>query len=503
MVYCKDEGTYSQPRGIYSYQRRIDSLYNKANYMRIWLCRYQYLSLYGPEYTQLENNQPKMYFDSLINQKDAAELDSIIDYASRHGISIMPCFFTFGDFEPYNSSHPDVSVWENNPFHTILGLQNPYDYFWNEEAYRITKNLIRYIIARWGYATNIMAWELWNEVGKLFESYPGTDCQKNAIKWHHDMASYIREIDPFHHCITTSTSDNNSIFYNTGFNDMDFVQHHKYENINTALLKKKLSYNAFTNVIDGHNSYPTKPIFLGELGFSANDLVHIEKDPKGVELHNVLWSSFFTSGMGSSSCWWWDYLDIQNLYSVFKPVYNFSRNLPLLSSTFSGYFNGLYSHDTDSLYFFGNLESYYIKNQTDDTIIGWCQDAAYSYQSLRRLTDYVNASGTTFIENGVFDPDGYVYTLNPLKKPQPIAYSDHITIRVNRNLPSTTEYLVRWYNTETGEIYPFEATTVLIQSTLTYNYISVEIPSSIINFQQNIVNNTFGDAVFVITRLHL
>lgn len=61
-----------KPLGIYQYKRYIDSLYNNCNYMRIFLNRCQYLSLYGSEYTQIENGLPKVYFDSIINQKDSA-----------------------------------------------------------------------------------------------------------------------------------------------------------------------------------------------------------------------------------------------------------------------------------------------------------------------------------------------------------------------------------------------------------------------------------------------
>ena len=60
---------FGQPLGIYDYERYIDSLSGFANYMRIWLNRYQYLSLYGREYTQIQNGAPTVYFDNTINQK--------------------------------------------------------------------------------------------------------------------------------------------------------------------------------------------------------------------------------------------------------------------------------------------------------------------------------------------------------------------------------------------------------------------------------------------------
>ena len=196
------EGTNENPKGIYDYDRYINTIEGSANYMRVWMSRYQYLSLYGPEYTEKVGKDPKVYFNSTLNQKDAAEFDHIVSYAAQHGISIMPCFFTFGDF---CEKHASASRWKNNPFNTILGLKSGDLFFSDKESKRITKNLIRYIVARWGYATNIVCWELWNEVDNIpCESLSKEQFARNVASWHDEMAKYIRSIDPFGHPITTS-----------------------------------------------------------------------------------------------------------------------------------------------------------------------------------------------------------------------------------------------------------------------------------------------------------
>ena len=92
---CLDYGTWTQPRGIDEYLRRIDSLAGNCNYMRIFLNRYQYLNFYGPEYAETPQS---VYFDSIINQKDAAELDYIVNYAAQNNINLMMCLLTHGDF---------------------------------------------------------------------------------------------------------------------------------------------------------------------------------------------------------------------------------------------------------------------------------------------------------------------------------------------------------------------------------------------------------------------
>lgn len=190
-----------------------------------------------------------VYFDSIINQKDSAELDYIITYALQHGIAIMPCIFTYGDFNSGNSMDPsDHSVWGNNPFQTVLGVTNDCacSYFTNEEAIRITKNLLRYIVARWGYATNIISWELWNEFDQMAGMCIGFKHFEQYVKsWHDMMANYIRFNDPFNHLISTSLASTNSYAYPIVFEKLDFVQGHNYQDIQNAESIRQLSYRLF------------------------------------------------------------------------------------------------------------------------------------------------------------------------------------------------------------------------------------------------------------------
>jgi len=196
------KGSSAYPKGIYDYNHYIDKMAGSANYMRIWLTRYQYLSLYGPEFTQMNGKKPTVYFDSSLNQKDAAELDHIIAYAAEKGINVMPCLFSFGDF---GNMHQSSCRWDNNPYNTVLGLKSPTMFFTDKEAKRIAKNLVRYIVARWGYATNIVCWELWNEVNNIpSDGQPEASFHANIVKWHEEMADYVRSIDPFKHLVSTS-----------------------------------------------------------------------------------------------------------------------------------------------------------------------------------------------------------------------------------------------------------------------------------------------------------
>lgn len=512
---CLDYCHFQQPRGIYFYEEHIDSLYNNANYMRIWLNRYQYLSLYGPEFTHFDNNDSvKVYFDSIVNQKDAAELDYITNYALQHDIAIMFSFFNQNDFRTSND-HCSPSIWVNNPFNYILNLYEPCDFFTNAEAIKITKNLIRYIISRWGYATNIMCWELWNEVDQATSLCSENDgIEQDIENWHDEMAAYIRKIDPFGHCISSSGA---KVYGNPQFQrlyqDLDIVQEHVYQSIQRASSKFEIPYSVFLGTNYGHSMYSSnpKPFFMGEFGFSHSHQPHTEeKDPMGISLHNSLWSSLFSTSIGSASFWWWSYLDTCHMYKRFTPVLNFCLNLPILSGTFTAYTTAKVKNEY-TLEFPNSIKTYYMINAAEDTIMGWSQDTAFAYQSLRWLTDSVRIEYVTLQNDSVvalyffkdsvppFDPDGYVYTLNPSKRPQPSSNSNTISLPVS-NRPVGSRYLVRWYDSETGNAFN---TGIIDYAYVQQNaqgnkYVSFTFPSYIRDLQRHIINNTFGDAVFVL-----
>lgn len=498
---CKSYYNFATPYGIYEYERRIDSLAGRANYMRIWLNRTQYLSLYGYEYTQTVGGNPPLYFDNTLNQKDAAELDHIIQYAAKNGIAIMPCIFTYGDFkaDPKHDGALDKNPadWRVNPYNTVLGLKSPTDFFTDKGAQRIARNLIRYIIARWGYATNIVAWELWNEISNMDLDKQAYDKYCDIVtQWHNDMARYVRSNDPFHHLVTTSIGyESESILFDRIFNDLDIVQFHHYANVQKARSKEQISHQLYLASLKEQRVYPKKLFFIGEFGFGSSDSKrYLEKDPHGIDLHNTLWSTLFSGTMSSASFWQWTALDKCGTHKAFKPMYIFSKSLPILSDSFDPRTTGEISKASkNKLVFPNSLETYYMVNAAEDTLYGWSQDTIFTYQSLRRLSDKVG-SNEHFVDNGIEDAKGYVYTLNANKRPRPSSRSNTITLPIVRQ-PDGTVYNVRWYDSETGGELTSERTTATVKG----KALTIEFPSSIRDLKKRRINNTFGDAVFVIT----
>lgn len=494
-------GSPDNPRGIYGYKHFAEALEGHANYMRIWLNRYQYLNLYGPEYTQKTGGKPTVYFDSTLNQKDAAELDNIIECTAQHGISIMPCFFSFGDFLEGGTYNGDPSQWKYNPFHYQLGLEKPTDFFADEEARRITKNLIRYIVARWGYATNIVCWEYWNEVDNIkCDNSVRPQFGRDIVSWHEEMAEYTRSIDPFNHPLTTSTVNfkENDHVANSVFKALDIVQCHHYGNIQKAKSREERAHQLFEKNFVAHKMYPDKPFFIGEFGFGQSKAKkkYDEKDPHGFDTHNVLWATLFSTSMGSASFWYWNYLDKNDLLDIYDPMFQFSKNLPRLSDSFAAHHTA--SIKKNSTRFDNGIQTYYMSNMKEDTLYGWCQDTAFSYQALRRLSDKVGTNGH-FEDDGVFDPAGYVYTLDSTKKPQPSSHRNEITLPITEQ-EAGTQYVVRWFNGETGLEIASERTTATVKKRWLSQkkFITFEFPATIRDLKGKRVNNTFGDAAFII-----
>ena len=504
-----DYNKFKKPYGIYDYKYYIDALAGNANYMRVWSCRYQYLSLIGPEHANRENDKPVMYFDSKLNQKDAAELDYIVSYAAENGINLMLCLFSYGELrddsealaesEKYGSM---PSGWRYNPYHTILGLEQPGEFFSDPKAMRVTRNLVRYYVARWGYATNIVCWELHNEVANAFKNYPSQGNETDAVvNWHKELANFIRTIDPYNHLVSTSIGNDSYLpgILESIYEDLDIVQDHNYQNLQKAKSKDQMSHILFNKANEMRELYPEKPCFMGEYGLTSNDsgISNSTKDPMGVDLHNSQWSSLFSGSIGSASFWFWKDLRQREVFNRFRPMMVFANSLPVLSGTYTAATTGKVSGN--NLVFSNSIETYYLVNATQDTLIGWCQDGAFAYQALRHLTDRVSEKNH-FANDGVFDPEGYIYTLDPAKRPAPSSLSNRIVLPIE-NQRAGTVYVVRWFDPETGrELRSETAEAVVRRSWFRGKRIVIDFPASIRNIIGRRINNTYGDAVFMITK---
>lgn len=251
-------------------------------------------------------------------ESNCAYQDWLFDYCSENGIYVMVALQHHGQVS--TEVNPN---WQESPYNAVNGgpCQNTWDFFKNEEAIAHTKNRIRYIVARWGYARSIMAWELFNEVEWTdeFNQY-----KQKVVDWHSEIAEYIKGIDSYHHLITTSFAHDYNDPMMWALPDMDITQTHFY--FNAANLERVLSQGV-KKYIDAY----AKPTLTGEFGLGNHGAELRNMDPDGIHFHNGLWSPLFSGGLGTGMSWWWDsYIAPNDLYYHLGPIANLAAEIPFL-----------------------------------------------------------------------------------------------------------------------------------------------------------------------------
>lgn len=297
-----EDGSYYYPYGLalawvvpqdrndfFSY---LNKYYNSGmNWTRIWNV---------PWDLKLEWTKPIRYNLGKYSQKDAHRWDQIIDYAREKGIYIQFCMNNFTEFQKNNN-------WKKNPYAYLNGgpAKSPGEFFTSEMAKKYFKRKLLYMIARWGYADSILAWELFNEVD-LCSGYN----EKNVYEWHKEMASYIKQVDSHKHLVTTSFSKRLAGTKVFSLPDIDYSQTHVYtEDFYQAL---------FTFPFVKMKQFK-KPHLTAEIGGLIEKGEEEVKDKQGIRIHNALWYAFFSCAPSSAMYWWWDeYVEKNDLYYHFK-----------------------------------------------------------------------------------------------------------------------------------------------------------------------------------------
>ena len=287
------------------YQRWIDSLStNGGNFFRLWQAHWGF----GLEWKKgYQNCEGLLHYE----QHHAAYTDWLVSYATTRDVYMMVCMQHHGTVS--TRVNPE---WKDNPYNSANGgpCNQPADFFIDETARKLTQNRFRYVVARWGYSPAILAWELFNEVDWLddYDQY-----QVEVMEWHAEMAAFLKEIDPYQHLRTTSFAheeNDPTVWANP---DLDFTQTHHYlasPNPETVIAQSQREYREMYG----------KPTLTGEFGIGEDQ--ELEKvDPDGIHIHNGMWASLLSGGIGTGMSWWWDsYMDPMDLYFHFGPLRDMS-----------------------------------------------------------------------------------------------------------------------------------------------------------------------------------
>lgn len=314
-------------RGTYAYDVWSERLADAGgNFIRLWMPSWAF----GLEWIRrgeggaVESSSLGDYGDRL---ERAWQLDYVIDQARRHGLQVMLSIQNHGAFSLTNNSE-----WVDSPYNAANGgpLLRPRDFFTDGEARALFKRRLRYIVARWGYAPNLLAWELWNEVGLVDFADVAS-----VVAWHREMAAELRALDPWQHLITTSTAGDDTYLgtFRALWADaaIDFAQAHVY-----GVGALQLDFSGVLNAVAAPLRAHHKPVLIGEAGVDFRGPAEtLSADPEGDGLHDIVWAGAFAQTFGCGMTWWWDnVIDPENLYRVWPPLARFVEGIDFASEGF-------------------------------------------------------------------------------------------------------------------------------------------------------------------------
>ena len=261
-------GWVSSKGGLPEYIARLGQ--DGGNWARIWMCHFtQSMNLDWDSGVKLPLGT--------LSLDVARRWDATVAATGEHGVYLQIALQHHGQYS--SQTNPN---WSDNPWNKRRGgwLQSPEEFFTDSRAIALTKAKYRYIVARWGYSPHILAWELFNEV-------EWTDGMKRSpdtvVKWHREMAAFLRQQDPNRHLVTTSSPMEATALWE----NLDYYQPHAYPPDPLGVITR----------ID--NLHLGKPYFFGEIGPGGG------RDD-GSFLHRALWGSLMSQSSGASQYWYWD-----------------------------------------------------------------------------------------------------------------------------------------------------------------------------------------------------
>jgi hypothetical protein len=263
------------------------------NWSRVWMDHWDGKNLDWPA------SGPTLPLGQL-NLTVAQKWDSIMAAAEQSGVHFQMTLQHHGQY----STTVDAN-WAENPYDVTNNIgstngfmTNPVQFFTNATAISLTERKLRYAVARWGYSTSVMAWELFNEVQYTDAGQTG---QWGIIEaWHNQMATFLRSQDPYQHLITTSSDLTEPIW-----DDCDYYTHHDYPSD---------VINGLEGPPDITASQPVRPDFGSECATNGVPRLGVNAP---------LWAGLMNGQAGNEEPWWWDGMDGENDYIYFRATSDF------------------------------------------------------------------------------------------------------------------------------------------------------------------------------------
>ncbi len=328
-----------------------------------------------------------------VEQTAAAAFDWLLDDAKRGGVYLK--FVVHDKNDPiFNRLYRNGS-WTSNWQTLGDGYFQPF----STKAGWLRRQWYRYVVARWGYSTNVHSFELVNE------GPPNEDPANSGSSPHwaaaQEFASYIDSIDYHRHLATTSfwCCWRPRFWSGSSFGNIDYADLHEYSG--NSSLNELGSFTYLTDVAEGMsrlaNMFRTqpanKPVVIAELGLSEmpnwwgpSMQAGLNSNNPGIWYRHIIWSGIGSGSFSAPNYWFTDHVRFINREQIATVFWNFVKNLDVNRG---GYVD-LAANVSNS-----NLRVVGQKNTSRGIAYFWAQNRSYGWANTNpaAVTSTVTVSG--------------------------------------------------------------------------------------------------------------
>jgi hypothetical protein len=250
----------------------------------------------GPELLwEAEVNRDQRGF---YNPVDCFMLDQVVAAAEQRGIYLQLCLLTRDLYMQ------DLKDDESGAY---------------QQAIDDAKNLLRYVVARYGYSTAVASWEYFNEQD------PGLPTQR----FYRELGVYLEQVDVYHHLRSTSTWHPSPRDWRHP--QLDVADTHFY--LRPAPDRKYADEveAALGNAAELREEARGKPALIAEFGLANaqwQPTREMNASREVLDFHNGLWASALSGASGTAMFWWWERLDQRDHYRHYRPLADFLEDVP-------------------------------------------------------------------------------------------------------------------------------------------------------------------------------
>jgi len=279
------------------------------NWTRVWMCHWGQLNL---DWIEPHHGDPTPL--GTLSLDVARTWDDLIAAAESHQLRLQMVLQHHGQYTTFKDTD-----WADNPWNIEAGgfLNSPKDFFTDPLARKLTRDKYRYIVARWGYSSSVLAWELFNEV--MWTNSRRGDAADNAAvaAWHAEMARHLRRYDVHNHLVTTSDDDLTHEMWGA----MDYYQPHLYAS-NMIL---------GVQALPSHGQDMDRPVFYGEVGDNAMISLSDGQRADGFVHPLLAWSGLFGELTHPAQLWYIDVIRQNDRWDELASAARFARASGLLT----------------------------------------------------------------------------------------------------------------------------------------------------------------------------